>query len=42
MPTEYNANLKRLNAGRWWLYRDSAGTRTNRLPTREIGILLTE
>ena len=24
------------------IYRDSAGTRTNRLPKREIGILLTE
>ena len=25
-----------------YLYPDSAGTRTNRLPNREIGILLTE
>ena len=26
----------------WHVYPDSAGTRTNRLPKREIGILLTE
>ena len=28
--------------GGGWLYPDSAGTRTNRLPIRAIGILLTE